>query len=331
VHWFIRTSTARNAIDVNCRVAALYKDELYEAKVGRAISATLNQFGIYFAPTKISLYVEPTSGYHANQTRTALIYKGEGIPWEEWGKLFADDLPEEIKVLEREIANKTRKDDHSADLNAILKDCWDLFKNASQPTSASQQRESGGRSGDGDEDGALGGGGSDGGNAPKPPKPKPNVDYAKLFGKGDQKTPKSIEVPNVHYTTEAESSIDELKNRAGVYIEENNALVINTDFIGYQVVVKSLVEKFGDNNRVPVEESVFHAAYVLLAQTVLVSKSYTSEHGWNKNQREAGWSPEALSAVVGVRMTLKTEAEKMVKKKIKALEAQKNLEDDHDQ
>lgn len=82
-------------------MAALYQNELYELKSGRAATAMLQQFGVIFGSRRVVIYVEPTNDMFdditTNTSRSALIIDGEGSPWEDWSHEFREKMPQAIK------------------------------------------------------------------------------------------------------------------------------------------------------------------------------------------------------------------------------------------
>lgn len=311
VHWFIKEekeSRIGSEYGSRCRVAALHKGELHEAKFGRAINSTLNNFGIYFAPTRISLYVESKIGHYPNAYRTFLVKGGEGIPWEDWGREFASNLPEEIKEVEREAANKSQVHSQN-DLMSIFNDNMDLFLNSSSSSRVGKRENSGGEGDDTTSDGSsptL----RRGNNPKKPP-------MSQLYGgrKANKKSTQSIEPPSLNRVGK-----DYGGDVAATYIEANNSIMLNVDYISYAIVIDRLVKERGAELEEAIKASVFDAAHCLLSQSIVVSKSMPAAI------REESWSAGALTAVVSVRHTLMTMASKLIKKKVKELEALSDTE-----
>lgn len=113
IHWFV--SGEKSLPGGLCpgfgHVAALYQDELYEARYGTEGHARLRQFGVVLNAAKVTLYAEPLTDtgvtVHSNPMRTALVADKVELPWTEWAAEFKANLPEPIADLQRRSESAT--------------------------------------------------------------------------------------------------------------------------------------------------------------------------------------------------------------------------------
>src|SRR5439155_13069088 len=82
-------------------MAALYQDELYELRTGRAGVSRLQQFGVIFGYDRVVLYVEPQNGdghrITSNTARTQMLRDGQPLPYADWAAEFREKMPQEIQ------------------------------------------------------------------------------------------------------------------------------------------------------------------------------------------------------------------------------------------
>ncbi|MHB8380137.1 MAG: hypothetical protein ACYDB2_09540 [Acidimicrobiales bacterium] len=112
-------------------IAALYHDELYEMLSSRAGVARLQQFGIIFGPTRVVLYVEPSSNaeynIESNTARTSLMLNNEPLPWADWASEFREKMPDEINQLMEQVSAGSSSSDHRQSIKERLKQIAELF------------------------------------------------------------------------------------------------------------------------------------------------------------------------------------------------------------
>lgn len=134
IHWWIlaKTGDSRSHQDKG-HVAAIYQDELYDIRSGKLSYSALSQFGIAFGASRVVIYVEPKGLVSADAPRSNLYLgydpllgdkgKGEPLPWEDWGKLFYQNMPQELQDLQAE----ERGDSSGSNVKDLLNKVREFF------------------------------------------------------------------------------------------------------------------------------------------------------------------------------------------------------------
>jgi hypothetical protein len=308
--WWILTddtAIASNSGRVASRghMAALYQDELYEMVTGTAGVARLQQFGIIFGHNRVVIYVEPegTPALGANTARTQLLIGGEPLPWAEWAAEWRDSMPEEVKRLMEEVSAGTSSDDHSKSIRERLKPYRDLFHvsryrpvkegglSVSQETPGGRPREADPTTKD--NQGRSGGTGGRAGGI-----------YA-LFVNEDGVPGEQVRVdphPTVYWISVAEGTRtrDQLEDRAGKYLANQNVLQINADFRIFTDMVERWTERYAHvpGAKETVISTVREWFEQALIETVLGAQALQGSSQWPLSDVAKLWDEESLTAAV---------------------------------
>ncbi len=288
-------------------VAALYGDELYEMKTGRAGAALLQQFGIIFGYGRVVIYVEPQNGtakIASNTARTQLLRNGEPLPWADWAAEFRDEkMPQEIKDLMERIASASTSHDHQQAIRERLKQIRDLFKvsryrrartgpievseDAPGGSTATQNRKKR-KKGPG-----PGGGGGRAGSV-----------YALFADDGDagEAVPNPDPIPITKWVSVADGTREpaDLEDRAAKYHPEQNLLLINADFRVFVDMVNRWAKQYDDvpGAREVAEEVVHEWFEQALVETVVGAQALSGSAQWPGEDLGRVWSEEGLTAAV---------------------------------
>ncbi len=289
-------------------VAALYKDELYELKAGRAGAATLQQFGVIFGYGRVVIYVEPQNGatgsLGSNTARTQLLKNGEPLPWADWAAEFRDNMPKQVEDLMEQIAAASTSHDHQEAIRERLKAIKDLFQvsryrrtrkgpievgddapGGTSATSTEGSRKKGP------------GGGAGGGRA--------GSIYA-LFVSSDGEPGEEVANPDPIPQTQWVSVKDgtressDLEDRAAKFHPDQNLLLINADFRVFTDMVERWAKPYSNvpGAREVVEELVHEWFEQALVETVVGAQSLQGSAQWPADDLGKLWSEEGLTAAV---------------------------------
>jgi hypothetical protein len=335
-HWWILQSG--NAISQNSgyiassgHCAALWKDELYEMTVGRANTATLQNFGVVFGYTQVVIYVEPQEApgveIYTNTARTNLILNGNPLPWAEWQDDFRRVMPKEITAHMEAIAATSQSSDHAESIKDRLKQIEELFK-------LSRYRPiKGGSLLVGGESQAAGGGNRNGtsksaGTTSPGSQPGKTSSVYSLFltenGVPGKEAKPDI-FPNVCWVNVEDGSraVGDMEDRAAKYLDKDNMLQINADFRVFNDMIKRWSEhySYAPGAHAVVKEVVREWFEQSLVEAVLSSNTLRNSQHWSDDSVRTLLSEEGLTAVVLPRWHIEQSIKRALGSKLGALKS----------
>ena len=103
------------------------QNELFDLADGRSNRAA--GFGVIFGKEDVVLYVEPSSGYVQDTTRTRLVQTdGSALPWDRWQDEFREKMPPEIQQFMKDKMGASEKDSHSESIRERLRTISQFFR-----------------------------------------------------------------------------------------------------------------------------------------------------------------------------------------------------------
>ncbi len=303
IHWWIIDPATANPgnFTTSTFIAAMYGNEVYNMHVGRIARSRYTSFGILFEEVKkrLVLIVEPTNGlktvYYPNTARSAMVCgvtENQELPWVQWGSLFADNMPPEIK----ELCDKFSQVDEFSSAKGVkdrLKDFLNrlipnVFKKspASQEVASIQQAllpqfSSGGGSGSGTE----------------------AFEKARQAKQADGSTIATVrkvtarnEPPKPLWVDASDMSEE---NTAAEYVEALNTIKINKQFFVFNEVLQYWVSKYPDMPKIEgkIQLAIRDVYQLKLVSGVMQAYYMASLQSWANTWREL-ITPQALTAMV---------------------------------
>jgi len=316
-HWWILENTDALAQESNYyaslgHVAALYKNELYEMSSGRSATAQLQQFGVIFGSRRVVIYIEPQPPpgvlLAPDASRTKLLLDSEPLPWAEWFAQFREQMPREIEELVRESAPGGQNIDQAKSIRDRLKPLLELFKLSRYRLSArgplfvdEGARTRGGRANS-----------ERNTDSPTETKGKPggkggsDSDIYVLFEKRAGARGEKVEAdifPKVQWISLSDGSRNagDLEDRAARYIRDQNLLLMNVDFRGFNDIVQWWCKELkSHHDTVGIKQIVQDIVQVwfqqALVETVIRVQALEGSPEWNAQQIQQALSEEALTA-----------------------------------
>lgn len=311
--WILKDEPAINQnssfIASNGHIALLYRDELYEAMVGRQAFFRLQQFGVIFGQTRVVIYIEPDEPkqrVETNTARTHLIVDGEAAPWHAWATEFREAMPVKIKELMEEVAAKGTDSDHTDSIRERLNLIRDLFKlsrykpihsggvfvDPLATAPGGKPQTNGPREHTSERTTTRSGGGTRG-----------NIYALHQASDGTPANP-IPNFPDPHRTwisvREGTREAGDLEDRAARYHRDQNLLLINADF---RVFIDMIArwERFYDGTPGAtdvIRETVREWFEQALVETVLGVLSLKDAREWRPDHIDAALSEEALTSAV---------------------------------
>lgn len=317
-HWFLlpeNLGVSGGVWDEKSHVAALFQSELYDVKRTREARAQLIQFGIIYGQSRVVLYIEPDLGkldVMANTARSQLLVKvGETsmpLPWAEWAIEFRNKMPEPLQKMMEDILAKADSGNYADEIKRRLREIRDLLQLGRYRLTAKGKLAVGGE---------TPGGTSREGTEPRGPrvnigtKPKiggANADLYAAFitesGNPGEELRNRDNTPEVRWVsvTDGTREPDSLEDRAAQYIPDQNLILANSDFRGYQRVMEVLAAEYPHAEPSQVKQIVESWTSLQLTEAVLGVISLQGSPEWSSSQdRLAALSTEALTAVVMAR------------------------------
>lgn len=326
-------------------VAAIYQDELYDIKAGRSAHSALAWFGIAFGAHRVVIYAEPKGVVTANTSRSNLILdydpmlgeegKGEPLPWEDWGKRFYQNMPQELQDLQAE--ERGESGDNSANIRDLLskvKEFFDIPRKAFRPGAgtvkgrlspgetagddplANGVGEPGGGTGLGEEGDGAGFGegagagfeGGGGGSVPDRPgrrrtkKTSEDNPYCKFENddSGEPHVEEDVDGPFPQYQWIDDPENHDLEKFAAVYNQVANLILINRKFGGFVDLREKLLSKSTSITPIVQEEikdSMEKWFGLSMVEAVVGINSVKNIAGWTEDQVKSALSKEALTTM----------------------------------
>jgi hypothetical protein len=335
------TGTSNHAI-----VSAIHQGEQFDLSTKVDAVRTLQKFGVFAGHNNICIVVEPNPDQElrSNMNRTSLLLNKRKLPWERWGREFAQRYPTEAPELLAYIESKLGSTDFDVELDRLLNEMNDDF---SVPTPA--QRRSKQKTSDlEDPDGVPKAAGRRSGDPnPNPmPRPRPEPDPERVIvprnppltktrykpiDLGSHSTMQQLNQPRpkVKFLTEAEHQ-GAFRGRAADYMAEatsvypSGIVYINSDFdVLHKLVDESLATFFATDEArekayKPVKDIVelVYSAQILFA-VMTYRHSFMVGHGadWPQEEARKLVSPEALTAVVLARPGMREQIKRRINSK----------------
>lgn len=316
VHWWILESdrSGHGREYIIGHTGCVHQNEMFDLADGR--SSRAHGFGVIFGREDVVLYVEPSSGYTQDTTRTRLRQiDGSELPWARWYDEFRSKLPPELDEFMKKRMNAAENKSHSDSIRERLKNIREFFKISRYKASksgnqfADPESETTGKTGSVTATVTRSGGGyrrAEGGKGPGV------LDELLLSVRKEsgvsvvQLNPDQF--PEVKWISimDKTRAIDELDDRAAEYIEKDNLIVANADFQGITDIVKYFVAQFSDIDDIgtAVREEVQEAFEQQLIEVVTGALSFKNRPKWNPDQFASAVSQEALTAAVMTRYHL---------------------------
>jgi hypothetical protein len=318
VHWWVlkdEPALSQNSgfVASSGHIAALYNDELYEMLTARAGVARLQQFGIIFGPTRVVLYVEPTSASDAiiesNTARTMLLLNNEPLPWSDWATEFREKMPQAITSLMEEVSAGSSSSDHRQSIKERLKQIADLFKlSRYRPTPKGallvddENLTVGGKGSTSSSGGSSNGKGSAGS---KSPSSGPAGSVYGLFLAMEGGVP-GEQVPGLEpeckwvSLDEGTRTQGDMEDRAAKYLPEQHLLLINGDFRVFTDMIDRWTAAYEGISGVEatVKDVVREWFEQTLVETVMGVHSLKGSPEWDFSVLKKAWGEEALTAAV---------------------------------
>lgn len=317
-HWYLmpeKLAVSGGIWDESSHVAALFQSELYDLKRSHEARAELISFGIIYGHRRVVLYIEPDTSVLnvvSNTARSNLqIISGENsipLPWADWAAEFRENIPQPIKAMMDQILSQADTGNYEDEVKKRLREIKELLRmtryrrTTAGPISAA---------------GELPGGASVLTDETREPrrktssKPKLGGSTSDLYAafltdEGDaavelkhrDNTPKVEWVSIVDRTREQ----GDLEDKAARYIPEQNLIMANADFRGFQRVMEVLSESYSNADPSMIKQTVRAWSTLQLVEAVLGIQSLQGSPEWSSQQDlQSALSEEALTTVVMVR------------------------------
>jgi hypothetical protein len=313
-HWWIlkdEPAITNNSgfIESAGHLASLYQEELYEVTTGRSGTARLQNFGVVFGYRFVVIYVEPKPAtgkrLTTNTARTMLLINNEPLPWADWAAEFRENMPEEIAELVAEKAAASSTSDHGKSIRERLRPLLDLFKvsryrpapggslsiddqntvRGGQPKREATQTPTSSSGQSGGEGGTAGG---------------VYAIFQKEGGKPGERVNPDV-FPEVKWISVKDGTRerDELEDRAGKFLIDQNVLLINADFRVFTDMISKFVKDYGGTSALKTVEDAVRAWFEqALVETVIGIQAMRNSKEWTIQDVESALSEWALSAAV---------------------------------
>lgn len=288
-------------------VAALYKDELYELKSGRAGSSLLQMFGIYEEHYRVVIYLEPLTKEESvttNTARTQLMIGQEPLPWADWAAQFRERIPEELVAL---MESSSRDNcDFDKTIRDRLKSLDDLYR-----IKKYKPKKSGTKSIDEDATtcgaSVINNGSECASNGDKPKRNslgvssrRVNGDIYSLFVKKEAAPAEEVDDKlDINVRWVAENDLGGA-DRAANYVVETNTLLINREFRVFEHFIERWVSRYQHikSARQVVTDVSREWFQQLLVELVYSVEFLRGDREWTENDIRMMLSDEALTAAV---------------------------------
>lgn len=296
-------------VESSGHVAALYRDELYDAATGRSATALLQRFGVLFGQRRVVIYVEPSSFEKhvvtTNTVRTNLLLDHLPLPWTDWAAEFREAMPAEIEAMMEEVSQGSTGVDHAQSIRDRLKDILDLFN-------VSRYKPSQGGSLFIDDSRRTRGGAArnrnsqmrDGIGKPGNPGGTAGSVYS-IFQKRDGVPGRSVRAdvfPEIKWVSveDGTRTPGDLEDRAARFLEDQNLIFINADFRVFSDMVQRWVKEYRGKPgvREVVRDSVRSWFGTALVETVIGLQALKDSKEWTVEDVERALSEEGLTAAV---------------------------------
>lgn len=336
-HWWIleedKSLTADAAyIESAGHMSALFKDELYELRNGRAGTSRLQQFGITFGFRRVVIYIEPRSAKNhwitSNTTRSHLLLNHRPLPWDGWAVEFRKKMPVALRRFIKEQGAKAANTDHSKTVRRRLDKIMDLFKPQQRyRLTATGQAKAGGQAGNGTASKAKAGKPASKSKGKRVQKRKGSRRDSNSDNQGSpaEKTNRDLYPKTVWVSVkDGTRSPGFLDNRAAAYLSEQNLLQINADCCVYADMIDHCSKQVaGRLGGAVLAANVVRGWYEqALMETVIGMNALRNRKEWSDCDINKALSPESLTAAVMQRYHIACCTHEELQRKLRALPTQ---------
>ncbi|MBY6107698.1 ATP-binding protein [Ferrimonas balearica] len=338
VHWFIlnedRQGHGRDYVAGN--TAILHQGELFDRTDGRSNRAQM--FGIIFGASNVVLIVEPEGEYNQNVQRTALQrLDGRAMPWERWSDEFKANMPKALNDYVQSIIAKASKDSHDSSIAERLKKYAKFYQVSRYKPSPQGKYEVDDElmvsSQTGFGSGGSGSGGSGGGEKKKQRKKPGSISdllSPKIKAGGIPATKAAPNpFPRVDWVTLENGTRDqgEMEDRAATYINSENLVKANKDFLGFRDVINHYLKEYegimGASEVIP--DTIMEWFEQQLVETVAGVLSLRNRKLWTDDHIETALSDESLTACIMQRFHLLREVNRLLRAKLGKPSSEQNV------
>lgn len=313
VHWWLLDDSEqrKSASELvwSGHFAALYQDELYELRDGRAGLTRLHQFGVIFGYDRVVLYIEPLQKpgrtISANTARTQLLRNGEPLPYADWAIEFRQNMPPAIQAHMDAVIAGAKDADHRDAIEERLRQYQKLFRLSryrlrnngrvritepviERPKPALTTRET-----------------TEVPAAPRPRQESTGRLLAAMLAEaglpGEEVDTRRQDLPVVRWiSVEAGTRpVEFLADRAAKYLSEDNLIQANADFRVFTDMADYWCDQYGlERGNAHVNEVVHEWFEQALVETVIGCQALQGEREWNPNDIAKALSEEGLTAAV---------------------------------
>ena len=317
-HWWLLPdglNVSGGVWDDKSHIAALFQSELYDVKRRAEARSELISFGIIYGQSRVVLYIEPNTSVLnvvANTARSnLLVVNGETsvqLPWADWAAEFRNNIPEPIRQMMDEILSQADAGNYADEVKRRLKEIRDLLR------ISRYRRTSRGR--DRVEGDLPGGSTRDTGDTRGPrnqPGSKPrtggaNSDLYSSFisdtGEPGEEVRNRDNIPEVRWVSVGDGTRVEglLEDKAARYVIEQNLILANADFRGFQRLMEVLSADYPHADPASIKQTVQAWSTLQLIEAVLGIQSLQGSPEWSSTEDvQRALSEEALTTAVMVR------------------------------
>jgi hypothetical protein len=288
--------------------AALFHDELYEMRTGRAGMSVLQQFGVIFGHDRVVLYIEPRNGSSArissNTARTQLLRDGQPLPYADWAAEFRADMPQEIRDHIDAVISGTGSSSHRDSIKERLRNYEKLYRlSRYRPHPRGNYAIEDPRSGRA-RDRRRGENGSHRSGDGRRQTDRAGSLLATMLadeGRPAERAPKDMEIPQTLWISREQGTRaeGEMEDRAAKFLREDNLIKINGDFRGFTDMIDYWCDDRGVERGNQVIADVVHDWFEqALVETVIGCQSLQGSQRWDPDELDKALSEEALTAAV---------------------------------
>jgi hypothetical protein len=327
VHWWIlkeEPAITNNSgfIESAGHVAALYQNELYDRATARAGTAMLQRFGILFGYRFVVLYIEPNPddrlSLTTNTARTTLLLNGEKLPWDEWAVEFREKMPKRLAEFVGEKAAALTEKDHISSIKDRLRNVMELYKVSryrpapsgaylSDEASSVRVGQSPFSGGKGKATGSGGSGGQIGSTSKGMRDGETGNIYYLFEKKGGIPSERAVTDPFpivrwVSIDDGGRTADDRLEDKAASFLQDQNTLLINSDFRVFKDMIGRLCKEKNFGAGVAVQDVVREIVHQwfeqALVETVIGIQQLKGSKEWGIEQIQRALSEEGLTSGV---------------------------------
>lgn len=326
IHWYIlnekRQGHGRDYVTGNTSI--IHQGEIFDRTDGRSNRAPL--FGVYFGAKNVVLIVEPEGEYNQNVQRTALQRTdGRPIPWERWSDEFKANMPKRLNEYVQALMQTASEDSHSESISERLKKFAKFYKvRRYKPTPGGVFEVDDETLVLSDTGSFKNGDGAGKGGPANTGKKSGNIEDLLAVNlkpggvKADEASPTPF--PRVDWVCIAKKTRDqgEMEDRAAQYIESENLIKANKDFMGFKNVIEHFVDEY---KQIPEAAEVVPGLVEewfeqQLMESVAGVLALRNRKYWSADDIISALSEEALTSCIMQRFHLIREVNRVLRSKL---------------